>query len=72
MTCIDDAMRYHDVVPPRSAVWCCNGVANLWTIKIKSVYMLWSQYKLAAMRCSEFLRKKIPEFQILQFGIPIF
>ncbi len=45
--------------PPRSAVWCCDGATNLWTIKIKSSYMLWSQYKLATMRRSEFLRKQI-------------
>ncbi len=59
MTHIDNAMKYHDVAPPRSAVWCCDGAANLWTIKIKSLYMLWSQYKLAAMRRSEFLHKQI-------------
>jgi hypothetical protein len=56
---MDDAMRKHDVVPPRSAVWCCDGAANLWTIKIKSMYMFWSQYKLAMMKPSEFLRKQI-------------
>jgi hypothetical protein len=60
MTCIDNAMRY-DVVPTRSAVWCCNGATNLWTIKIKSLYMLWSQYKLATMRRSEL--DKLPEFR---------
>ncbi len=62
---IDNAMRQHDVVPPRSTVWCCDGAANLWTIKIKSLYMLWSQYKLTAMRRSEFLHKQIT-------GIPNF
>ncbi len=41
------------------AVWCCNGATNLWTIKIKSLYMLWSQYKLATIRRTEFLRKEI-------------
>ncbi len=65
MTRIEDAMRYYDVVPPRSAVWYCNGAANLWTIKIKSLYMLWSQYKLVMMRRSEFLCKQIT-------GIPNF
>jgi hypothetical protein len=59
MTCIDDAMRLHDFVPLRSAVWCCDGAANLWTIKIELLYMLWSQYKLAAMKNSEFLCKQI-------------
>jgi hypothetical protein len=38
---------------------CCNGATNLWTIKIKSLYMLWSQYKLATIRHTEFLRKEI-------------
>jgi hypothetical protein len=59
MTCIDNSMRQHDVVPPRSAVWCYNGAANLLTIKIESLYMLWSQYKLVTMRCSDFLQKQI-------------
>jgi hypothetical protein len=43
----------------RSAVWCCDGIANLWTIKIELLYMLWNPYKLAMMRCSEFLRQQI-------------
>jgi hypothetical protein len=34
--------------------------------------MLWSQYKLATKRCTEFLCKKLLEFQKLQIGIPIF
>jgi hypothetical protein len=34
--------------------------------------MLWSQYKLATKRCTEFLCKKLPEFQKLQIKIPIF
>ncbi len=42
-----------------SAVWCCNGATNLWTIKIKSLYMLWSQYKLEMIKRTEFLRKEI-------------
>ncbi len=42
-----------------SAVWCCNGATNLWTIEIKSFYMLWSQYKLVMIRRTEFLRKEI-------------
>ncbi len=65
MTCTDDALRQHDFLPPRSAVWCCNGSANLWTIKIELLYMLWSQCKLAMMRRSEFLCKQIT-------GIPNF
>ncbi len=48
-----------------SAVWFCNSVANLWTIKIKSLYMLWSQYKLAWIKCTEFLHKQIT--RILNF-----
>ncbi len=57
MTRIDNAMR--------SAVWCFDGAANLWTIKIKSLYMLWSQYKLEMMRHSEFLHKQITGIPIL-------
>jgi hypothetical protein len=34
--------------------------------------MLWSQHKLATKRCTEFLCKKLPEFQKLQIGSPIF
>ncbi len=34
--------------------------------------MLWSQYKLATIRSTEFLRKEIPKFGISQIGIPIF
>ncbi len=49
----------HEITWCWSAVWCCDGATNLWTIKIKSLYMLWSQYKSAPMRCSEFLRKQI-------------
>ncbi len=38
-----------------SAVWCCNGAACLWTIKIDLLDILWNQYKLATMRRNEFL-----------------
>ncbi len=43
-----------------------------WQTTLKSLYMLWSQYKLATKRCTEFLCKKLPEFRKLQIGIPIF
>jgi hypothetical protein len=36
------------------------------------LYMLWSQYKLAMKRCTEFVCKKLPEFRKSQIGIPIF
>ncbi len=49
-----------------------SGATNLWTNKIKSLYMLWSQYKLATKRCTEFLCKKLLEFWKSQIGIPIF
>ena len=49
----------HEITWCWSAVWCCNGATNLWIIKIKSLYMLWSQYKLATIRRTEFLRKEI-------------
>ncbi len=62
----------HEITWWWSAVWCWNGATNLWTIKIKSLHMLWSQYKLATIRSSKFLRKQLPEFQISQIGILIF
>ncbi len=52
----------HEITWCWSAVWYCNDATNFWTIKIESLYMLWSQYKLETIRCSEFLRKEITGF----------
>ncbi len=57
--------RCHEITWCWSAVWCCNSATNLWTIKIKSLHMLWSQYKLTTIIHTEFLRKHIT-------GIPNF